>query len=755
MIKPSNIRKRNFSASLVQVVSQEDGWEGGLEHSNNIGGMERKTVPREPSVEGDKEKVVNKEIKGERTRGAIARDVSVTVPKKIESDWERSRISFRRPVKEPSSVKSATESSTPRPRVNRGRIRLNRSKLGIFQTVQSTTRSPRQDDDEHQRPSKRDRIRNMKIRRPFKSAVNSSHPEATSPSPQPLSTSNYQGNTVTTTATTPSAKSERILSGRLEYKDIVRTTQEPTTTTRASTVVVRTKPTTTARPERGSSVILPVSTTELFRATEASTTTLRSLSLKPEVTKVTESTTNKMWSSTQDLMKSTLSLLDSTTESSSETYDLSTVSSIDSSSTTSPLPSNVAAISVKPADVLGSSEMKLLNNQIIQTSINQSEIGTPNPPLAPARPKEELKQDLLEAIRRKISRNKVSSFAGKKTKPDLELSSSQQSDQNISEKPKSSSLRAVRLNTPSFSPSYNSVSSTRPPFFRPISFPPRKDRPDLGPKVRIFFNIPEDGEGDGVKIPNVSHIQDKLARLNAAITAGLKQDQQEKEREAAIRADWQRTEEQEEKELIERIEKKTGASLEEVLVDELRAEPSFEDNVTVLVPTPTMPPATPEPTTSTSTTTTTTTSSTTTTITTTHAPTSAMTRKPSTKKPREWRKKKPLFEHPSSHFRPDNSTDQNDFLPMPKSNLPSKEDVFIVTPKYGMYTPIADRKKNVTVSNNQTAKAAVGRELPTVLEDITGTTVYVIGIIAIIPAVGLMAWLVRLAVRRKVSNIAK
>ena len=70
-----------------------------------------------------------------------------------------------------------------------------------------------------------------------------------------------------------------------------------------------------------------------------------------------------------------------------------------------------------------------------------------------------------------------------------------------------------------------------------------------------------------------------------------------------------------------------------------------------------------------------------------------MTRRPPTKKPREWRKKKPtlLFEHPSSHFRPSNSSgDLNDFIPMPKSNLPAKEDVFIVTPKYGMYTPVAD-----------------------------------------------------------------
>ena len=38
------------------------------------------------------------------------------------------------------------------------------------------------------------------------------------------------------------------------------------------------------------------------------------------------------------------------------------------------------------------------------------------------------------------------------------------------------------------------------------------------------------------------------------------------------------------------------------------------------------------------------------------------------------------------------------------------------------------------------------------IEDITGTTVYVIGIIAVIPAIGLLAWFIRLAVRRKVKR---
>ena len=82
----------------------------------------------------------------------------------------------------------------------------------------------------------------------------------------------------------------------------------------------------------------------------------------------------------------------------------------------------------------------------------------------------------------------------------------------------------------------------------------------LSLKVRIFVNIPEEKPGGGVKIPHVSHIQDKLKRLNAAITAGLKHDQEEKEREEAIRADWQgkddydEEDDEEEEERIEEVE---------------------------------------------------------------------------------------------------------------------------------------------------------------------------------------------------------
>jgi len=867
VIKPSNIRKRNFSASLVQSVSQEERWEGIPDPSNNIGVPDQKNL-ESGSLE-ERKTAVNEEIKGERARGAIARDVSVIVPKKAESDWERSRISVRRdrPTHETSSAggrgglgggaslgprsllgggglsrgqpKPAGDSKQEQPR---RRIRLNRSKLGIYQMVQSTTRSPRQDDDAPQRPSKRDRIRNLKIRRPVNSNVNSTQPAASSPASQHPSLAAKSGIggqlRVTSTSRVPTSSStrgtsttERMLSGRLEYQDIVRTTkaqqyqdnveyqdivrttkarqyadeveyqdivrttpmQEPT---RPSTIVVRTKPTTTTKAsttkpittssERSQPIHL-VSTTELFRGTEPSTSTLKSSTKEPEPTQVTKSSSYQIPSSSSpDLTKSTLAMPESTTTESSESQS-STISQ-----------SALATPSVTPFDGSdGSDEVKQSPEDGVRISNEdqsetQSEITTRNPVELPSRPREELKQDLLEAIRRKISRNKVSSSGGvgQKSETGFEISS-QSSDLNrtpSSVLPKSSSLRAVRLATSSFSPAFNSVSSTRPPFFRPISFPPRSSAGKLDiPKVRIFVNIPEEKPGGGVKIPHVSHIQDKLKRLNAAITAGLKHDQEEKEREEAIRADWQGNDdyEEEEEQRIEEVEALFHEAMLEGSVEgeadssgsrlvgggeagELKALSSIAHNVTVLpemqtTVRTTSVRSTTVPTTTERLTTTTTRvpSPTTTTAEVTPPPTSPMTRRPATKKPHEWRKKKQtlLFEHPSSHFRPNNSSgDLNDFIPMPKSNLPAKEDVFIVTPKYGMYTPVADAGEgDGRVGANETmrkpndaagATSTLGSENQ-VIEDITGTTVYVIGIIAVIPAIGLLAWFIRLAVRRK------
>ena len=39
-----------------------------------------------------------------------------------------------------------------------------------------------------------------------------------------------------------------------------------------------------------------------------------------------------------------------------------------------------------------------------------------------------------------------------------------------------------------------------------------------------------------------------------------------------------------------------------------------------------------------------------------------------------------------------------------------------------------------------------------VIHDITGTTVYVVGVICVIPAAGLVAWVVRYVVKKKVMN---
>ena len=580
VIKPSNIRKRNFSASLVQSVSQEERWEGIPDQPNKIANPDQKNL--EPSRSEEKKTVVNEEIKGERGRGAIARDtVSVIVPKKAESDWERSRISVRRGAAHETSSgpgrgglggggggggRGGVGLSRGQPKPAGGdskqeqprrRIRLNRfkpcshhlcpftitfrSKLGIYQMVQSTTRSPRQDEDAPQRPSKRDRIRNLKIRRPVNSNVNSTQPAASSPAAQHPSflaksgqvggqprVSSSTSRSPTSSSTRGTTTTERMLSGRLEYQDIVRTTkaqeqyqdnveyqdivrttkarqyanevsyqdivrttpmQEPT---RPSTVVVRTKQTTTTKTtsttkpittsSERSHPIHPVSTTELFRGTEPSTSTLRSSTKATDSTQVTKSTTYQVRSSSSpDLTKSTLAMPEQTT----------TESSVSQTSTISQ--SMLATPSVTPIDGSDGSEVKQSSEEGVRISNEdqtQSEITTRNPVELPSRPREELKQDLLEAIRRKISRNKVSSSsssgAGQKSETGFEISS-ESSDLNRSPSsplPKSSSLRAVRLATSSFSPAFNSVSSTRPPFFRPISFPPRSSAGKLDiPKV--------------------------------------------------------------------------------------------------------------------------------------------------------------------------------------------------------------------------------------------------------------------------------
>ena len=54
------------------------------------------------------------------------------------------------------------------------------------------------------------------------------------------------------------------------------------------------------------------------------------------------------------------------------------------------------------------------------------------------------------------------------------------------------------------------------------------------PRVKIFLRVPDEKSGSGVKIQNYSHIQGKLARLNAAITEGLRNDQLKRENASQI-----------------------------------------------------------------------------------------------------------------------------------------------------------------------------------------------------------------------------
>ena len=197
----------------------------------------------------------------------------------------------------------------------------------------------------------------------------------------------------------------------------------------------------------------------------------------------------------------------------------------------------------------------------------------------------------------------------------------------------------------------------------------------------------------------------------------------------------------------------------------MKALSSITHNVTVLPELPTIVETTTVQSKTVSTTTKISSSPTTTTTTTTVLPpTSPMTRRPpTTKRPREWRKKKPsiLFEHPSSHFRPNNSSgDLNDFIPMPKSNLPPKEDVqLFVVPKQ---QPAPARQpaatQNTTARKEAESQEQSGgqeEEEEEEEEEVTNTTIMVISVVAVIPVAGLVAWAVRTVLRRKVNKPAQ
>ena len=91
--------------------------------------------------------------------------------------------------------------------------------------------------------------------------------------------------------------------------------------------------------------------------------------------------------------------------------------------------------------------------------------------------------------------------------------------------------------------------------------------------------------------------------------------------------------------------------------------------------------------------------------------------------------------HPTSHFRPKNETNL-------KSN--NKEDVRVVKPVFGDFEPSS---KNQSVIGN-------AQESQDIIHDVSGTTFYVIGVICVIPAAGLVAWVVRYVIKKKVRKFS-
>lgn len=106
-------------------------------------------------------------------------------------------------------------------------------------------------------------------------------------------------------------------------------------------------------------------------------------------------------------------------------------------------------------------------------------------------------------------------------------------------------------------------------------------------------------------------------------------------------------------------------------------------------------------------------------------------------------------EHPTAHLRPkgrqrtEEKEDKN-----PIYNHDKHPGVQLVTPVYGEFVP------NVfaTMYNTSDQGSPRSSEDESVIQDITGTTVYVVGVISVIPVAGLVAWVVRYVVKKKVGS---
>ena len=738
-MKPSHVRKRNFGATFADAVDKANA--DRLSDINDLG---------QTKVE---------ETKGERSR-------SVTRSGQ-EREWERllQRASVIKPrFKSPppdvagsaagsaaTGLNATTEQQQPR-----GRIRLKGSFLGIYAKGNTTPRSPRTDDDVPQRPDKRERIRNLRIRRPFISdsgktsttttkSTTSTSPRATSTAFTTTAPSSQEHSSLPSSALTSSEKIINLKGIVKEYKEIVRTSSTSTTTTTASTTE-ESSVSTEAESDEGLSVETGASTATTKRVA----TTATAAQTQDDI--ATASTTTTSSAGVSETLPNVESSENAVISSESESVSDRASTSLEPPSIQSAVPSSAASLAVTESKELpGSGDMKQSkthNKSLSQSASSQQQrddITTRNP-IEITRPREELQKDLLDAIRRKISRNKQQLAA-----VGTQISVNQAETE-------AQGGRAAQQS--------NFISSTKNPplFFRPgLSFPgSAKKNSSTDPRIKIFVNLPPGSskyqDPTNVKIPNISHIRSKIERLNDAINTGLKLERiREKEKEA-LENDWrhsgvQKTVVRSQSSSVQIVSQKSHQDSvhndqgnQETIRKQSLAPPSSKSEIKIQF----------ESSTTTVGTTTTAQAQTTTTATTSTAASTTL-----SDGEEGVEKEKLLHEHPSSHFRPANWTRTRDFIPMPKSNLPPKEDVqlFVVTPKHvASYKPVTqtpgsnkhrddDQKdviENVVVGDQEPVKAEKDAE------DITNTTIIVIAVISVIPVAGLVAWGVRTVLRRKV-----
>ena len=143
IIRPSNIRKRNFSASISTVLSETSVGNGTEELADN-------------DLTNEDDQATDPPMLADLSRGAKIRATIFTVPPKVVED--RSRIWLKRTTAVPNPPRSSAIEK-------RGRVRL-RSHMGNSQKV--TTAIPRTEDgatqEEGEERAKRDRMRHLKIR---------------------------------------------------------------------------------------------------------------------------------------------------------------------------------------------------------------------------------------------------------------------------------------------------------------------------------------------------------------------------------------------------------------------------------------------------------------------------------------------------------------------------------------------------------------------------------------------------------------